>query len=117
MLGRRRPDKKRSEKERRQLAREADEIYRAKMKAEGVPSTREFADCLAYEVMRSNRSDSAETIVKRACERMLSVRDAEGKVRFTKEGIKHRYQYLYREMEIARDAEKSAAEKTPKAAA
>lgn len=107
MLGRRRPEKGRSEKERRQIAREADRIYREKMRGEGVPTTREFADVLAYEVMRSNRRDSAEKIVKRACETMLAVTDGKGKLRFTKAGIKKRYQYCYAQMEIARDAEKT----------
>lgn len=112
MLGRRRPEKARSAKERRQLAREADRIYREKLRGEGVPTTREFADILAYEVMRSNRGDTAEAIVTRACETMLTVVDGNGKVRWTKTGIKKRYQYIYSQMEIARDAEKTAAGKS-----
>lgn len=115
MLGRRRPEKARSAKERRQLAREADRIYREKLRGEGVPTTREFADYLAYEVMRSNRGDTAEAIATRACETMLGVTDTMGKLRFTKAGIKKRYQYCYAQMEIARDAEKTV--KAAKAAA
>lgn len=116
MLGRRRPEK-RSEKERRQLAREADRIYREKLRGEGVPTTREFADVMTFEVMRSNRKDSAEKLVKRACETMLCVTDGKGKLRFTKAGIKKRYQYLHTQMKIARDAEKAAAEKAQKSEA
>lgn len=114
MLGRRSAIKGRTAAERRSLAREADEIYRRKMKADGVPSTREFADVLSYEVLRSNKQDTAESIVKRACETMLLAVTTDGKTekpKWTREGIRKRYQYCYEQVALARAASKAAAEK------
>jgi hypothetical protein len=109
MLGRRPPSKKRTKAERREAAQEADAVYRAKQRSAGVPETREFADVLAYEVLRSNKGDTAEAIVKRACERMLAVLDDKtGRPKWTIDGVKFRYQYCSRQMEFARELEKSA---------
>lgn len=110
MLGRRPPSKNRSKEDKRQAAREADAIYRVKQRGAGIPSVREFADVLACEVMRSNKSDTAETIVERACERLLRmIDDTTKQPKWTKEGVLFRYQYCYRQMEIACASEQSVA--------
>jgi hypothetical protein len=111
MLGRRPPTKARTAKEKREIALEADRIYREKLRSEGVPSTREFADVLAYELLKSSLSDTAETIVKSALDTMLTITDASGKVRWTKSGIRKRYQYLHAQMLMDREAEVAAAKK------
>lgn len=114
MLGRRQPTK-RTPAEKRELAQEADRTYREKQRALGVPSTAEFADQLAYEVLRSNKSDTAEAIVTRCCNRMIAYIDPKsGKEKWTREGIRVRYQYCYQQMSLAVAAEE--AEKTAKAA-